>query len=362
MAMGVMPPMMAHVAVTVPPSIPILAQPPQQPSPQPRSQGKRGHGSGSGSAVIEKKPLVRRNQQSAQENQSKGPPVTVFVGNITERASDNLIRLVLQRCGTVVSWKRVQGANGWLQGFGFCEYGDPESAMRAIRILHEWEIGDKKLVVKVDAKTKEKLDEYKASKRSSAPNAQQGGQQQQPSGNGTTGEAPAADGAAAGGEAKPQPTDDIDEATWRQDRDTRESILHLLRSHASELNRGSDRERERDREPDRNTARSPRTTRRNSPEPEREYRSSKNHRLMQELDEMDIEEDKRNLITREIDKFRDTYKVRSVLSLTSDTLPTRCLRFATHMHAASLLASLFSENSSAHFFFFFFPAKDTEVF
>lgn len=31
---------------------------------------------------------------------------------------------------------------------------------------------------------------------------------------------------------------------------------------------------------------------------------------MQELDEMDIEEDKRNLITREIDKFRDTYKVR----------------------------------------------------
>ncbi|KAH9375961.1 hypothetical protein HPB48_013851 [Haemaphysalis longicornis] len=65
MAMGVMPPMMAHVAVTVPPSIPILAQPPQQPSPQPRSQGKRGHGSGSGSAVIEKKPLVRRNQQSA---------------------------------------------------------------------------------------------------------------------------------------------------------------------------------------------------------------------------------------------------------------------------------------------------------
>ncbi|KAH7973065.1 hypothetical protein HPB52_020943 [Rhipicephalus sanguineus] len=159
MAMGVMPPccalvlllcfqMMAHVAVTVPPSIPILAQPPQQPSPQPRSQGKRGHGTGSNSAVIEKKPLVRRNQQQQQahENTSKGPPVTVFVGNITERASDNLIRLILQRCGTVVSWKRVQGANGWLQGFGFCEYGDPESAMRAIRILHDWEIGDKKLV------------------------------------------------------------------------------------------------------------------------------------------------------------------------------------------------------------------------
>ncbi|XP_075555501.1 RNA-binding protein 25-like isoform X5 [Dermacentor variabilis] len=309
--MAMMPPMMAHVAVTVPPSIPILAQPPQQPSPQPRSQGKRGHGSGSGSAVIEKKPLVRRNQQS-HENASKGPPVTVFVGNITERASDNLIRLILQRCGTVVSWKRVQGANGWLQGFGFCEYGDPESAMRAIRILHDWEIGDKKLVVKVDAKTKEKLDEYKASKRTTTGQQQQSQQQQQPGS--TTEGTPAADG--ANSEAKPQPTDDIDEATWRQDRDTRESILHLLRSHASELTRGTDRERERERERDgdrggggNNAAtRSPRNTRRTSPEPEREYRSSKNHRLMQELDEMDIEEDKRNLITREIDKFRDTYK------------------------------------------------------
>lgn len=299
MAMGVMPPMMAHVAVTVPPSIPILAQPPQQPSPQPRSQGKRGHGTGSNSAVIEKKPLVRRNQQQqAHENTSKGPPVTVFVGNITERASDNLIRLILQRCGTVVSWKRVQGANGWLQGFGFCEYGDPESAMRAIRILHDWEIGDKKLVVKVDAKTKEKLDEYKASKRTTT------GQQQQQQPGGTTDGTPATDG--ANSEAKPQPTDDIDEATWRQDRDTREAILHLLRSHSSELSRGSDRERETDRT--NNATKSPRNTRRNSPEPEREYRSSKNHRLMQELDEMDIEEDKRNLITREIDKFRDTYK------------------------------------------------------
>lgn len=41
----------------------------------------------------------------------------------------------------------MQGASGKLQAFGFCEYGDPESALRAIRILHEWSLGDKKLVV-----------------------------------------------------------------------------------------------------------------------------------------------------------------------------------------------------------------------
>ena len=33
--------------------------------------------------------------------------------------------------------------------------------MRCIRLLHEWEIGDKKIVVRVDAKTKQLLENYK---------------------------------------------------------------------------------------------------------------------------------------------------------------------------------------------------------
>lgn len=45
--------------------------------------------------------------------------------------------------------------------FGFCEYGSPDSGLRAIRLLHDMELGGKKLVVKVDAKTKTVLDEYK---------------------------------------------------------------------------------------------------------------------------------------------------------------------------------------------------------
>lgn len=94
-----------------------------------------------------------------------GPSITVFVGSITDRASDVLIRQILSKCGNVNIWKRVQGANGKLQAFGFCDYGDPESAMRAIRILHDFEIADKKLVVKADAKAKEKLDEYVKQKK-----------------------------------------------------------------------------------------------------------------------------------------------------------------------------------------------------
>lgn len=58
----------------------------------------------------------------------------------------------------------MQGANGKLQAFGFCEYCDPESAMRAMRLLKDFEIADKILVVKVDPKTQEKLDAYNQSK------------------------------------------------------------------------------------------------------------------------------------------------------------------------------------------------------
>lgn len=48
--------------------------------------------------------------------ESSGPAVTVFVGNITERAPDVMIRQILNTCGPVLSWKRVQGASGKLQG------------------------------------------------------------------------------------------------------------------------------------------------------------------------------------------------------------------------------------------------------
>lgn len=49
--------------------------------------------------------------------------------------------------------------------FGFCEYKEPESTLRSLRLLHDLPIGDKNLLVKVDAKTKAQLDEWKAKKK-----------------------------------------------------------------------------------------------------------------------------------------------------------------------------------------------------
>lgn len=47
------------------------------------------------------------------------------------------------------NWKRIQGSNGKFQAFGFCEFEHPEGTMRALRVLNDYPLGDKKLVVKV---------------------------------------------------------------------------------------------------------------------------------------------------------------------------------------------------------------------
>jgi RNA-binding protein 25 len=112
------------------------------------------------SAMQTSAPAVRysrsqnRHDNNRRRERESGPPVTVFIGNIMDRAPDVMMRHILGACGHVLSWKRVHG-------FGFCEYAGPDAGLRAIRLLHDMEIGTKKLLAKVDAKTKVVLDEFK---------------------------------------------------------------------------------------------------------------------------------------------------------------------------------------------------------
>ncbi|CAJ0963103.1 unnamed protein product [Ranitomeya imitator] len=53
--------------------------------------------------------------KNKENDENSGPTTTVFVGNISDKASDMLIRQLLAKCGLVLSWKRVQGASGKLQ-------------------------------------------------------------------------------------------------------------------------------------------------------------------------------------------------------------------------------------------------------
>lgn len=202
---------------------------------------------------------------------SGGPPVTVFVGNITEKAQDAMIRHLLNTCGPVNSWKRVQGATGKLQAFGFCEFGNPDAALRAIRILHDWEIADKKLVVKVDAKTKGVLDDFKRKKRKALLGEEKDAKADQD--NVTESEY-------------------VDSGMKKEDDLTRERIRSIIKEHSKDMNAYI-------------TSADKRSRSRNDHDGETRLTGPK-----ESLDDVELEDGKRDIIHREIDKFRETMKIR----------------------------------------------------
>ncbi|ULT88695.1 hypothetical protein L3Y34_007716 [Caenorhabditis briggsae] len=93
--------------------------------------------------------------QQANHHKTELTPA-VFVGNISEKCSDEFIQKILNECGEVASWKRIK-SNGKFPCFGFCTFVDLEGTLRALRILHEFHLGDKKLTVKAEEKVREDL-------------------------------------------------------------------------------------------------------------------------------------------------------------------------------------------------------------
>lgn len=85
----------------MPNSLPPMTQPP--PRPPFRTTGP----------TINSRPQMYNNKPPPTV--PDGPLITVFVGNISERAPDPMVKKILQTCGTVITWKRVST-------FGFCEY------------------------------------------------------------------------------------------------------------------------------------------------------------------------------------------------------------------------------------------------
>ncbi|XP_013400052.1 RNA-binding protein 25 isoform X3 [Lingula anatina] len=222
------------------------------------------------------KKLVPQEIPNSTGQEEKPPVTTVFVGNISERAPDAMVRQMLSRCGNVISWKRVQGASGKLQAFGFCEYEYPEATLRCIRLLNEWAICGKKLVVKVDAKTKTLLEEYKEKKKNSSKEEKEEG----------------------------ETTDDVDEFSQREDRVAKAGLDAIMREYARELNK----------EPEPSV----------KPEEKKEDIKKKDlkekdkKKADQGLEDLEMEDDKKDLINKEINKFRDLHKDEEDKSSTKD--------------------------------------------
>ncbi|KAI0322090.1 hypothetical protein OF83DRAFT_1236319 [Amylostereum chailletii] len=113
----------------------------------------------------------------AQQQQMLHPPafvppntkksVTLFIGSISGGITDAFLNQLLSACGPVNSFKRLITPANKPQGFGFAEFEDPDSALRAMALLNNVELPaledgcvNKTLLVKADEKTKVFLDAY----------------------------------------------------------------------------------------------------------------------------------------------------------------------------------------------------------
>ncbi|KAI0823979.1 hypothetical protein BC628DRAFT_1323698 [Trametes gibbosa] len=97
--------------------------------------------------------------------------ITLFIGSISGGITDNFLNDILKACGPITSFKRLITPANKPQGFGFAEFQDPDSALRAMTLLNGVELPaledgcvNKKLLVKADERTKSFLDAYQAQK------------------------------------------------------------------------------------------------------------------------------------------------------------------------------------------------------
>merc|ERR1719220_2213689 len=179
-----------------------------------------------------------------------------------------MVRHLLTTAGPVVSWKRVQGATGKLQAFGFCEYSNPDAGQRSIRLMNGKKIGDKALVVKVDAKTKKILDEYIIER------SKKNGDATQPEGD--------------------EIESYMDEDLKYDDKLAMDRMGQILSDHSKEMENFVPKE---------------------TPGLPMPKEGPPTATLLQRMGTRDegldnVEEEKKGIVTREIDKFRETMKIR----------------------------------------------------
>lgn len=101
------------------------------------------------------KAVIARGPTRNGAKEAEAPPVTVFIGNISARVPDAMVRALLAACGPVLGWKRAAT-------FGFCELAGVEAALRTVRLLHDRALADRRLVARTDGKVQHLVDTYKS--------------------------------------------------------------------------------------------------------------------------------------------------------------------------------------------------------
>lgn len=87
------------------------------------------------------------------------------MGKIAPTVDNKVIKALLDACGTVKSWKRVEDTEtGKPKPFGFCEYEDAEGVLMAMSNLNELALDGQELLLKPNTSTQSYIEDYKAKK------------------------------------------------------------------------------------------------------------------------------------------------------------------------------------------------------
>lgn len=98
--------------------------------------------------------------------------ISVWIGKIGTGVLDRSIRAILELIGNVSAWRRHTDAKtGQPKSFGFADFSSPRSAVLAKTLLNDLQMGDSRLLVKIDEKNQKIIDEWVAESSTELPNA-----------------------------------------------------------------------------------------------------------------------------------------------------------------------------------------------
>lgn len=87
--------------------------------------------------------------------------LSVWIGKIGTGVSDRTIRAALELIGGLAGWKRTSDQKtGTQKTFGFAEFFSAGDALSAKSLLNDAQLGDSRLLVKIDEKTQKIIDDW----------------------------------------------------------------------------------------------------------------------------------------------------------------------------------------------------------
>ena len=90
-------------------------------------------------------------------------PVTIFICNIATSLPDSFIKRVLDQCGKVNRWRRALGVKDEPYDFAFVDFLTTNDTLRALRVIPQIVILEKRWSATVDKEKRYDLDAYESS-------------------------------------------------------------------------------------------------------------------------------------------------------------------------------------------------------